>query len=469
MLKHFTTKLTFNISIMKNSIKTVNPFNNNSIKEYKFHTSQQLKDILDTANQRFYKWRHTSIKERCRLLLSLAQIMEDDKQKLAELMTQEMGKPISQSISEIEKCITLCDFYATNADDFLADEIIETDATESFISYDPLGTILAIMPWNYPFWQVMRFAVPTLTAGNTAILKHAANVTGCAMAIEQLFEKAGYPKGCFTTILAGHDAVENLISNDIIKAVTLTGSEKAGKKIAETAGKNLKKTVLELGGNNACIVLDDADLDKYMDVIVNARMQNTGQSCIAAKRFIVTENIYDRFLKRFKEKVAELKYGDPMDEKTTFGTLARTDLADTLKKQIEDSVTLGATVVMGNQQDNAYFEPTILTGITKDMPVFKEETFGPVAPIMKVKNADEAFKIASETRYGLGTMIFTQSIEIAQNHIATVEDGAYFINELVKSDPRLPFGGTKASGYGRELSMEGIREFVNRKTVFINH
>lgn len=469
MLKHFTTKLTFNISIMKNSIKTVNPFNNNSIKEYKFHTSQQLEDILDTANQRFYEWRHTSIKERCRLLLSLAQIMEDDKQKLAELMTQEMGKPISQSISEIEKCITLCDFYATNADDFLADEIIETDATESFISYDPLGTILAIMPWNYPFWQVMRFAVPTLTAGNTAILKHAANVTGCAMAIEQLFEKAGYPKGCFTTILAGHDAVENLISNDIIKAVTLTGSEKAGKKIAETAGKNLKKTVLELGGNNACIVLDDADLDKYMDVIVNARMQNTGQSCIAAKRFIVTENIYDRFLKQFKEKVAELKYGDPMDEKTTFGTLARTDLADTLKKQIEDSVTLGATVVMGNQQDNAYFEPTILTGITKDMPVFKEETFGPVAPIMKVKNADEAFKIASETRYGLGTMIFTQSIEIAQNHIATVEDGAYFINELVKSDPRLPFGGTKASGYGRELSMEGIREFVNRKTVFINH
>lgn len=461
--------LTLITHIMKNTIETINPFNNKVIKEYKMHSSEDLKAILNTADERFYQWRQTSIKERCRLLMNLAQIMEDDKEDLAKLITNEMGKPITQSIAEIEKCLTLCDFYATNADDFLADELIETDASESFISYDPLGTILAIMPWNYPFWQVLRFAIPTITAGNTAILKHAANVTGCGMAIEALFEKAGYPKGCFTTILAGHDAIEELISNDKIKAVTLTGSEKAGKKIAATAGQNLKKTVLELGGNNACIILDDADLDTYMDTIANARMQNAGQSCIAAKRFIVTEGIYDDFLQRFKKQVAALKHDDPMNPETTFGTLARKDGADTIKKQVDDSIALGAKVIVGNQQKDAYFEPTILTHITKDMPVFKEETFGPVAPIMKVKDAEEAFQIASETRFGLGTMVFTQSMDTAHHYISSVADGAYFVNELVKSDTRLPFGGTKASGYGRELSKEGIHEFVNRKTVFINH
>ncbi len=454
---------------MNNSIKTTNPFNNQVLKEYKLHSPDEVLQIVEQSNKTFQQWKLTSIKERCRLLMNLAQIIEDDQEDLSTLMTLEMGKPITQSISEIDKCVTLCDFYATNADDFLADELIETDASESFISYDPLGTILAIMPWNYPFWQVMRFAIPTLTAGNTAILKHAANVTGSALAIEKLFEKAGYPKGCFTTIIADHKTVEDLIANDIIKAVTLTGSEEAGKNIAATAGKHLKKTVLELGGNNACIVLDDADLDKYMDTIVNARMQNTGQSCIAAKRFIVTENIYDTFLKQFKEKVSAMKFGDPMDKQTTIGTLARADLAKTLKKQIDESIKLGATVVIGNNQKEAYFEPTILTDITSEMPVFKEETFGPVAAIMKVKNVEEAFKIASETRYGLGTMVFTQSIETAQNYIDSIEDGAYFVNAMVKSDARLPFGGTKASGYGRELSKEGIHEFVNRKTVYINH
>ncbi|MGV8814275.1 MAG: NAD-dependent succinate-semialdehyde dehydrogenase [Gelidibacter sp.] len=454
---------------MSNSIKTVNPFNNQSLKEYQLHSSEDLHHILETSDKTFHQWKITPIKERCSLLMNLAQIIEDDKDDLAILMTLEMGKPINQSISEIEKCLTLCDFYATNADDFLADELIETDASESFISYDPLGTILAIMPWNFPFWQVLRFAIPTVTAGNTTILKHAANVTGCALAIEKLFEKAGYPKGCFTTILANHEAVEKIIANDIIKAVTLTGSEEAGRNIAATAGKNLKKTVLELGGSNACIVLDDANLDKYMDTMVNARMQNTGQSCIAAKRFIVTENIYDTFLKLFKEKVAALKFGDPMDKQTTIGTLARADLAKTLKKQIDDSVKLGATVDIGNNQKDAYFEPTILTDITPEMPVFKEETFGPVAAIIKVKNTEEAFKMATDTKYGLGTMVFTQSIETAENFIDTIEDGAYFINEMVKSDARLPFGGTKASGYGRELSKEGIHEFVNKKTVFINH
>lgn len=454
---------------MSTTIETTNPYNNRALDTYNIHTPEELTDILENAQTAFHKWRETTIKERCKILNSLAQLLEDDKEDLAQRITLEMGKPLKESLSEIEKCATLCDFYATNAEDFLADELIETDATESFVSYDPLGTILAIMPWNYPFWQVFRFAIPTLTAGNTAILKHASNVTGCALAIEKLFVRAGYPEGCFTTVIVHHDAVEKLIANDLIKAVTLTGSEKAGKAVAATAGQHLKKTVLELGGNNACIILDDADLDKHMATIVNARMQNAGQSCIAAKRFIVTEAIYDEFLSRFKEQVAALKFGDPMASQTTFGTLARADLADDLKQQIDDSVAMGATVVSGNKQDNAYFEPTILTEITPEMPVFKEETFGPVAPIMKVKDTETAFKMAADSRFGLGTMVFTQSIETAQEYIDRIEDGAYFVNELVKSDARLPFGGTKASGYGRELSREGIHEFVNRKTVFIKH
>lgn len=454
---------------MKNMLKTNNPYNNLDLKDYNSHTSKELNTILETSNTTFLTWRETSIKARCKLLDNLAQIIADDKESLAELMTLEMGKPITQSLAEMEKCLTLCDFYATNADDFLADELIETDATESFISYDPLGTILAVMPWNYPFWQVMRFAIPTLTAGNTALLKHATNVSGCALAIEKLFERAGYPKGCFTTLLTDHESIEKLIGNPIIKAVTLTGSEKAGKIIASCAGKHLKKTVLELGGNNACIILDDADLDKYMDTIVNARMQNTGQSCIAAKRFIVTEKIYDDFLQRFIKQVAELRFGDPLHNETTISTMAREDLAEELKEQVESSVKLGAKVIVGNKQNKAYFEPTILTEITPEMPVFREETFGPVAPIMKVKDMEEAFKMAADTKYGLGTMVFTASIEAAQDYIGTIADGCFFINEMVKSDARLPFGGTKASGYGRELSKEGIHEFVNRKTVYINH
>lgn len=452
---------------MHNTIKTINPYNNKQLKNYPIHPSEEVAKILENSSDTFSKWKTTSIKERCRLIDNLAQIMDDEKQELAHLITSEMGKPISQSIAEIEKCILLCDFYATNSEDFLADEIIETDATESFISYDPIGTVMAIMPWNYPFWQVLRFAIPTLTAGNTAILKHASNVTGCALEIEKLFEKAGYPKGCFTTLVVHHDTIEEVIAADTIKAVTLTGSEKAGKTIASLAGQHLKKLVLELGGNNACIVLDDADLDKYMDVMVTARMQNSGQSCIAAKRFIVTEKIYDEFLKRFTEATKNLKFGDPTDIETTMSTLARPDLAKDLKKQVDGSVKMGAKVIMGNTMDKAYFEPTLLTEITPEMPVFKEETFGPVAPIIKVKNIKDAFELASKTRFGLGTMVFTKSTEEALDYIDAVDDGAFFINELVKSDPRLPFGGTKASGYGRELSREGIHEFVNKKTVFI--
>lgn len=452
---------------MAQKVKTLNPYNNKVLKEYKLHTNKDIESIIKLSEARFKDWKKTTIRERCRLLQNVAQILEDDKLDYAKQMTLEMGKPITQSISEIEKCASLCDFYATNAEDFLADELIETDAHESFISYDPLGCILGIMPWNYPFWQVMRFAIPTLTAGNTAVLKHATNVAGCSLMIEKLFKKAGYPKGCFQTLLADHDQIEKLLKNDSVKAVSLTGSEKAGRTIASMAGKNLKKCVLELGGNNACIILDDADLDAHMDTIFNARMQNTGQSCIAAKRFIVTKGIYDDFMKWFKTKTKTLVFDDPMKESTSLGTLARKDLADILKKQVDTSIEKGAKLVVGNTQDNAYFEPTILENVKPGMPVFDDETFGPVAAIIKAKDTAEAFELASNTKYGLGTMVFTKNIEKAQEYIDDIQDGAYFINELVKSDARLPFGGTKASGYGRELSKEGIHEFVNKKTVYI--
>ncbi len=452
---------------MSNTIQTVNPYNNQKLKEYTFYNDNQLEEILKLSDTVFQEWQLKSVKSRVKLLDNVAQILNDNLEEYSQLMTSEMGKPISQSRSEIEKCIWLCDFYRKNGDRFLSDDLIETEAKESFMSYDPLGTILAIMPWNYPFWQVMRFALPTLTAGNTALLKHASNVTGCALIIEDIFEKAGYPKGAFQTLLTDHNKIEAMIGDDRIKAVSLTGSEKAGRKIAEVAGKHLKKVVLELGGNNACVVLADADLDAYLEVMVNARMQNTGQSCIAAKRFIVEEKIYDKFLKRFTKMVKDLKEGDPSKDSTKMAVLARPDLAETLKEQVEASLKQGAKVHYGNKQDKAYYEPTIITEVTPGMPIFDEETFGPVAAIIKVKNKKEAYQMLSNTRFGLGTMLFSEDTEDAKKHIAHVGDGAFFINEMVKSDPRLPFGGTRASGYGRELSKEGIMEFVNKKTVFI--
>ncbi|WP_419213126.1 NAD-dependent succinate-semialdehyde dehydrogenase [Maribacter sp. X9] len=448
-------------------IQSKNPYNGTIIDTYTQDTEETLHSKLQKALNIEASWGNTAVEDRCDLLSKVADLLLERKEQYAELMTKEMGKPISQSISEIEKCAWACDFYALNAEDFLADELISTDADESFISYDPLGCILAVMPWNYPFWQVIRFAAPTLTAGNTALLKHAENVTGCSFAIQQLFLDAGYPEGCFQSVVAGHDKIENLIANNGIKAVTLTGSEKAGKAIAKTAGENLKKTVLELGGNNACIVWEDADLEKYMDIMVTARMQNTGQSCIAAKRFIVCEEIYDAFLEKFIAKVKALKIGDPMDEETFIGVMAREDLADTLQKQIDASIEKGATVVLGNDRNGAYFSPSILTHVTADMPIFEEETFGPVAAVIKAKDRKEAIAMAVDSRFGLGSMLFTEDIDEAFHMVSKIPDGAFFVNEMVKSDPRLPFGGTKASGYGRELSREGILEFVNKKTVYI--
>lgn len=451
-----------------NTIKSINPFNGELIKTYELFTDKTVEDTVSKAHETQQDWKLLDIDDRTELLAELSDTLLKNKQMYAELMTNEMGKPISQSIAEIEKCVFLCDFYETNSEELLSDEIIDTEAEESFISYDPLGVILGVMPWNYPFWQVMRFAVPTLMAGNTVLLKHAANVSGCALILQKLFEDAGFPEGCFQTLLVNHNQIESIIADSRIKAVSLTGSEKAGRKIAEIAGRNLKKCVLELGGNNACIVLNDADLEKHLDTIVNARMQNTGQSCIAAKRFIVEAGIYDVFLEKFQKKVSSLKHGEPLNSETQITVLARPDLADDLQKQINDSIEKGAKVIIGNIKKDAYFEPTILTNVTPGMPVFDEETFGPVAAIIKAKDVEDAYELAANSKLGLGTMIFSKNTNDAIDRISSIEDGAFFVNELVKSDPRLPFGGTKNSGYGRELSREGILEFTNKKTVYVS-
>lgn len=448
-------------------ITTKNPYTNEHLQSYELLTSHQLSSKLQTAQVQYEDWKNVSIKDRCKLLSKVSELLLQRKEQFARLMAEEVGKPITQGISEIEKCAWVCDFYIKNAVDFLADQIIDTDAEESFISYDPLGVILAIMPWNYPFWQVMRFAAPTLTAGNTALLKHASNASGCALEIEKLFLDAGYPKGCFQTVLVSHEQIEDIVANPVIKGITLTGSEAAGRSVAALAGKHLKKTVLELGGNNACIVLKDADLKKHIKTMVKARMQNAGQSCIAAKRFIVVEAIYDKFLNAFVEEVKQLKIGDPKDSKTDMATLAREDLAQEVEKQVEDSIKKGAKVVCGHLRKGAVYHPTVISDVTEGMPLFNEEVFGPVAAIIKVKNKAEAYKIAAASKFGLGTMIFTKDVEAAKKETSAIEDGAYFINDMVKSDPRLPFGGTKASGYGRELSKEGMLEFVNIKTVYI--
>tara|TARA_R100001369_G_scaffold89923_1_gene128144 strand:- start:8782 stop:10143 length:1362 start_codon:yes stop_codon:yes gene_type:complete len=448
-------------------IESVNPYNGKPLEKYRMFSDSDIKRVLEKAELAFESWKTESVEHRAGLLKKLAKTLMKNKKSYAQLMSKEMGKPINQGIAEVEKCAWACDFYAKNAVGFLSDDLIETEADESFISYDPLGCVLAVMPWNFPFWQVIRFAAPTLTAGNTVILKHASNVPGCALALQELFLMAGYPEGSFQFILADHQQLESIIENSIVQGVTLTGSEKAGRAIAAQAGKNLKKCVMELGGNNACIVWEDADLDKYLDTMVMARMQNTGQSCIAAKRFIVVEAIYDEFLMKFSKRIQTLKSGDPLDKHTDIGVMARKDLAKTLEQQVNDSLEKGAQVNIGNKRNGAYYEPTVLTAVVPGMPAFDEELFGPVAAVIKAKDRKEAVVMAANSKFGLGSMLFTQDIKSARKIIGDIPDGAFFINEMVKSDPRLPFGGTKASGFGRELSMEGILEFVNKKTVYI--
>ncbi|MEX0661566.1 MAG: NAD-dependent succinate-semialdehyde dehydrogenase [Balneolaceae bacterium] len=449
------------------TFKSINPYNRKEIASYTETSENDLDKIIDKSKSAFESWRHVSITDRSALLLKVADVLKTNIDKYAETMTLEMGKPISEAKGEIKKCAWVSEYYAENAERFLDDEMIETDASKSFIRHEPIGTVLAIMPWNFPFWQVFRFAAPTVTAGNTALLKHASNVCGCAIHIEEIFKEAGYPDGVFQNLIIGHEKTEQVIAHDAVRAVTLTGSEKAGRSVGSLAGKYLKKSVLELGGSNAFIVMEDADIEDAIETGVNARMMNTGQSCIAAKRFILVGDTYDKFLPGFLEKVNAIQKGDPMDESTEIGPLARKDLADELHQQMKKSLEMGAKLETGGVQDNAFYEPTVLSNVQPGMPAFDEETFGPMAAIIKAKDANEAYKLASMSGYGLGITVFTSDTETAQRHINKAPDGAFFINELVKSDPRLPFGGTKNSGYGRELSREGIHEFINKKTVYI--
>ncbi len=450
------------------TIISINPYTEKQVGKFETHSQNEIKEILEHSQNQFYSWRNTTYFERKNLVLNVASNLTENKVEYANKITEEIGKPISQSLAEVEKCIWLCEYYADKAENHLKKEIIKTDAFKSYTCYEPLGVILAIMPWNYPFWQVFRFAIPTLMAGNVAVLKHASNVFGSALNIEKIFLQAGFLKYCFTTLLAGSSAMEAVIDNPIIKAVSLTGSGQAGSAVAAIAGKNKKKSVLELGGNNALIVLKDCDLDKTVATCVNARFLNTGQSCIAGKRLLVEEDIAEDFIEKLISEVAKLKSGDPKDETTYIGTLAREDLAIELEEQVNVSIKAGAKLMIGGNRKGSYYDPTVLTEVTKKMIVFKEETFGPVLAITIFNGIEEAIELSNNSVFGLGVSIFSKNIEKVERYISQFNEGAVFLNELVKSDPRLPFGGIKDSGFGRELGKDGILEFVNKKTVYIN-
>ncbi|HEX9655789.1 MAG TPA: NAD-dependent succinate-semialdehyde dehydrogenase [Bacteroidota bacterium] len=447
--------------------KSINPYNGKEVGSHEENTQGEMLTMLKNAQAAFEQWRKMPVEKRSQLMAKAGQVLRDNVEEYARMITLEMGKPITESRAEVNKCAWVCDYYAEHAAKFLADEVIKTDARNSYVRHDPIGCVLAIMPWNFPFWQVFRFAAPTLAAGNTGILKHASIVFGCAKQIEGVFQKAGFPDGVFQNLVINHDKTESVIAHDAIKAVTLTGSERAGAAVAEIAGRHIKKSVLELGGNNAFIVWEDADLDMAVHTALAARMLNCGQSCIAAKRFILVEGIYDEFVSRFTQGVRKLKSGDPMDDATQVGPLARKDLAAELQSQVKKSMAQGAELLLGGKQDGCYHEPTVLGNVKPGMPAFDEETFGPLAAMIKAKDEAEAFALSEQSRYGLGVTVCTTDIEKANALAGSISDGAYFINELVKSDPRLPFGGSKRSGYGRELARDGMMEFVNRKTVYV--
>ena len=434
------------------------------------HSSSDVSLSIAAADAAFRLWREVPIADRAVPMHALARILRERKDRYARLITTEMGKPIGEALAEIEKCAWTCDFYADHAAAYLADEPVETSARASYVAFEPLGVILAVMPWNYPFWQVIRFLGPALMAGNAALLKHASNVPQCALALEEAVRDAGFPKDLLRALLVSGALVEPVIADDRVRAVTLTGSTATGSRIAELAGRAVKKTVLELGGSDPFIVLRDADLGGAVATAVRARFQNAGQSCIAAKRFLVDAPIAAEFERRFADAIGALRVGDPLDPSTQVGPLAREDLREALERQVESSVRMGARVVVGGKRRAGkgwFYEPTLLAGVTEEMPVLKEETFGPVAALLAVHDADEAVRVANSSPYGLGAALWTADLERARALARRIESGSVFINGMVASDPRLPFGGTKQSGYGRELSSFGIREFVNVQTIWI--
>lgn len=453
-------------------IRSINPANKKLLKEYNLlNLNEALREIEKSRNA-FFKWKNLSLAKRTSLIKKVARVLRHNKKQLAIKITNEMGKTINSSILEIEKCAALCDYYSVNAKKFLADETVKTENKKSYVTFEPLGVVFGIMPWNYPFWQVFRFAVAALCAGNVVVVKHASNVLGSALEIEKVFRKTGFPESVLKALPIDSKTATKLINKKSIDAVSVTGSVETGKKIAEIAGRNLKKIVLELGGNDPFIVLKDADLKFTCETGVKARMNNTGQSCIAAKRFIVIKEISEKFEKTFIEYVKKLKVGNPLDKKNNIGPLAREDLVLNIERQVKDAVRKGAKILYGGRRPQElkgyYYMPTILSNVKKGMAVYDEETFGPIASIIVVKNEEEAIKIANSTKFGLGASIWTKNTKKAESLAKKIEAGSVFINGLVKSDPRLPFGGIKNSGYGRELSEYGIKEFVNIKTIVIN-
>ncbi|MBW1763682.1 MAG: NAD-dependent succinate-semialdehyde dehydrogenase [Deltaproteobacteria bacterium] len=453
------------------TMQSINPATGMIIETYNEYTREKTTAVIESVNKASSKWRDTNIANKSRFMKSAARVLRNNTDEYARLIIREMGKPIAQSRSEINKCALVCDFYAENAESFLRPEIIPTDARKSFVVFEPLGIVLGVMPWNFPFWQVFRFAAPALMAGNTCLLKHASNVPGCALAIEAIFHEAGFPENTFRTLLVKSHKVNAIIDNPAIRAVTLTGSVTAGRAVAARAGSQLKKTVMELGGSDAYVILEDADLVSAVAECIEARLVNSGQSCIAAKRFIVVRSQIMEFERLLVQGMREKRVADPLLEDTEIGPLARIDLRDELHQQVMKSIEMGAECILGGEMPEgtgAFYNLTVLTNVKKGMPAFDEELFGPVAAIIRVEDEKDAIRAANDSVFGLGAAVFTRDRERGER-IATyeLEAGNCFVNAFVRSDPRLPFGGIKQSGYGRELSHFGIKEFVNIKTLYV--
>jgi len=455
---------------------STNPATGEVIKTYEEMTTSEVNDVLEKVNIDWHEWRNESFQHRSKKLIEVAKVLKANKEEYGRMMSLEMGKPLSQARTEVEKSAWVCQYYADQAESFLSPRTVKTDASKSYISFEPIGIVLAVMPWNFPFWQVFRFVAPNLMAGNGSVLKHASNVQGCALMIDEIFKEAGLPQNLFRTLRIGSEKVSDVIENPLVKAVTLTGSTPAGKQVAAKAGEHLKKTVLELGGSDPYIILEDADLEEAAEACVEGRMLNTGQSCIAAKRFIVVEEVKEDFEVLVLQKMGKKRIGNPLEKGVDIGPMVSEDARDELDKQVLKSMDAGAIKLLGgrlifeHEEDNigAFYLPTVLTNVTPGMPAFDEELFGPVAVIIPAKNETDAIQLANKTSFGLGAAIFTNDIEkgekVAKNDL---QAGACFVNDFVRSDPRLPFGGIKESGYGRELGKFGIYEFVNIKTVYI--
>jgi succinate-semialdehyde dehydrogenase / glutarate-semialdehyde dehydrogenase len=454
------------------AMTSINPATGEEIETFESLTDEQIDEKLELATRAFRRYWKTPFSDRAKKMVRAAEILEEKKEEFARLMTSEMGKTFTAAVAEAEKCAWVCRYYAENAERFLSDEVVETGAARSYVRYQPLGPILAVMPWNFPFWQVFRHVAPGLMAGNVILLKHASNVPQCALAIEDVVRRAGFPEGTFQTLLMGSGKVQAVIDDPRVRAVTLTGSEGAGRQVGSEAGENIKKAVLELGGSDPFIVMPSADLEEAVNTAVTARTLNNGQSCINAKRIIVNGEIAEEFERRYVEAMQALRVGDPMDEETDMGPLAMPQILEDVDEQVKKSVEAGAKILTGGKPMDAegnFYPPTVITDIPEDSPAYKEEIFGPVASLFRARDIDEAIRIANDTSFGLGASAWTNDPEEQETFINEIEAGQVFINSMVASDPRIPFGGVKASGYGRELSVYGLREFVNVKAVWIEN